>query len=299
MPLPWKSRCLVLLLAACAALALAVPGAQAEVNCTPGADWGTLDPASAQRVLALVNAHRRSLGLGELQTSATLTHAAEWKSLHLGHYGYFTHDDPGPPAARTFAQRIADCGGEGQGFGENIAAGQPDADAVMAAWLASPGHRENIERPQFTAIGIGVGIVGGTVYWTQDFGAGGATGTSATPAAPAPVTTTVVPVAPTPAPGSRDRGASNDHYAVGCRRWSILHVLQNDAIASDPAQIVALQVSPRVLAHVGADHETVVVKARSCDVRSAELRYAVEDSSGHTATATVTLRHRHRHHRHR
>ena len=296
MPLPWNRSIThaLLLVVCCLALASTAAPAMAETNCTPGTDWGQLDRDGAARVLALVNEHRRSLGLGELRPSASLTRAAEWKSLHLGHYGYFEHDDPGPPVARTFAQRVLDCGADGNGFGENIAAGQPTPESVVSAWLASPGHRENIERPVFTASGIGVANVGGRLFWTQDFGAGTTDLAAQATAGSTPVIPAVQPPAAPAVPptgGTSRPGASDDRFSVGCHRWFVLHVLANDEIARGSAHIVGLSASSRVQAHLGSDAETVIVKARSCRVRSAQLSYRVMDGQGHTATATVTLRH--------
>ena len=303
MPLPWNRRITHALLLAlcCLALASTAAPAMADTNCTPGAEWGQLDRDGAARVLALVNDHRRSLGLGELRPSASLTRAAEWKSLHMGHYGYFDHDDPGPPAARTFAQRVRDCGADGDGFGENIAAGQPTPESVVSAWLASPGHRENIERPIFTASGIGVANVGGRIFWTQDFGAGTSDLASVATADGAQTTPAAVPPAAAPVPATHGSGratASDDRYAVGCHRWFVLHVLANDAIAQGSARIVDLSSSDRVQAHLSSDAESVIVKARSCGVRSARLSYRVTDGQGHTATAIVMLHH-HRHRSHK
>ena len=296
MQLPWNNRIrAALLVAGCVLVLACMPSsALAETNCTPGADWGTLNRDGATRVLALINDHRRSLGLGELRAAASLTRAAEWKSLHMGHYGYFDHDDPGPPAARTFAQRIRDCDADGSGFGENIAAGQPTPESVVAAWLGSSGHRENIERPQFTASGIGVANVGGRLFWTQDFGAGTTDLAAQATAGSAPVTPAVQPPAAPAVPptgGTSRPGASDDRFSVGCHRWFVLHVLANDEIARGSAHIVGLSASSRVQAHLGSDAETVIVKARSCRVRSAQLSYRVMDGQGHTATATVTLQH--------
>ena len=303
MPLPWNRSIThaLLLVVCCLALASTAAPAMAETNCTPGTDWGQLDRDGAARVLALVNEHRRSLGLGELRPSASLTRAAEWKSLHLGHYGYFEHDDPGPPVARTFAQRVLDCGADGNGFGENIAAGQPTPESVVSAWLASPGHRENIERPVFTASGIGVANVGGRIFWTQDFGAGTSDLAAAVPVDEATTATATPSAAAPPVTATHGSGratASDDRYAVGCHRWFVLHVLANDAIAQGSARIIDLSTSDRVEAHLSSDAETVIVKARSCGVRSARLSYRVTDGQGHSATAIVTL-HRHRHRSHR
>jgi hypothetical protein len=64
-------------------------------------------------------------------------------------------------------------------WGENIAAAYPDPQAVVRAWMASPGHRANILNPAFTHLGIGAAVNPGSrwgYYWTLDFGilAGGA-----------------------------------------------------------------------------------------------------------------------------
>ncbi len=55
--------------------------------------------------------------------------------------------------------------------GENIAKGYPSPEAVMKAWMNSPGHRRNILNCDFEALGVGV-IRGsnGRLFWTQDFG---------------------------------------------------------------------------------------------------------------------------------
>ena len=40
---------------------------------------------------------------------------------------------------------------------------------MVDAWLASPEHRANIERPEYRA--TGVGAAGAPTYWAQSFGA--------------------------------------------------------------------------------------------------------------------------------
>jgi uncharacterized protein YkwD len=57
-------------------------------------------------------------------------------------------------------------------IGENIAAGYPTPESVVAGWMASPGHRENILSAQFTEIGVGMANGGGSygMYWTEEFG---------------------------------------------------------------------------------------------------------------------------------
>jgi uncharacterized protein YkwD len=181
---------------------LAAPAIARADNCTPGANWGTLDRSSAQQVAVQLNQERAANGLGALAVSPTLTASAEWKSLHMGFYNYFDHPDPAPPVARSPGQRMLDCGYPSEYTGENIAAGYNTVASVMDGWMNSPGHRANILGTGYAVMGVGVGITaGGTYYWTVDFGAvadAGSVpaGTAPTPPAPAPV----APAAPAPAP---------------------------------------------------------------------------------------------------
>ncbi len=48
--------------------------------------------------------------------------------------------------------------------------GQRTADKVMAAWMSSEGHRQNILRASFGSIGVCAATVNGVTYWVQLFG---------------------------------------------------------------------------------------------------------------------------------
>ncbi len=180
-----RRRHLLSLVFLVATFALGFPqaGAAATGDCTPGADWPAANPGYAAQVLALVNEHRTELGLAPLATSGSLTGAAVWKARHMAAYTYMAHDDPAPPVARGVGARLAACGYSGSGWGENIAYGYPSPEQVVAGWLASSGHRANIENPSFKAIGIGAAATaGGVLYWAQDFG----TSTGGSPPLPDP-----------------------------------------------------------------------------------------------------------------
>ena len=172
---------------------LAPAGAAAAVgDCAPGADWPASKPDFASRVVELVNQHRSQRGLGTLRVLDTLTNAAVWKARHMAKYRYMQHYDFAPPVSRTVGDRLTACGFSGWGWGENIAYGYATPEAVMQGWLASPGHRANIENASFNAIGVGAASEpGGYVYWAQNFGTVSSSG-STTPVQPAP--------APAPAP---------------------------------------------------------------------------------------------------
>ncbi|TPG19845.1 CAP domain-containing protein [Pedococcus bigeumensis] len=118
--------------------------------------------------LSLVNSERAKAGCGAVRSNSALQRAAQGHSADMAAKNYFSHTSKD---GRTFADRIRAAGYGGSTIGENIAAGQSTASAVMRSWLASSGHRANILNCAFTAIGVGYAR-GGSYghYWTQDFG---------------------------------------------------------------------------------------------------------------------------------
>jgi uncharacterized protein YkwD len=167
-----------------AASGWAVSARTAAGDCTPVSSWGTQEPAQVEADLVqLVNAHRAALGLGQLTVAPSLTASAEWKSMNMAGYDYMEHDDPSP-VARTVSDRLTACGypSGAAGWGENIAYGFPDAKSVMAAWLSDTPHRQNLENPSWTTIGVGAAANGGgIIFWTQDFGTTGASAPQSQP----------------------------------------------------------------------------------------------------------------------
>jgi uncharacterized protein YkwD len=207
-------------LASTAVVAVAPPAASATGNCTPDAGWPAARPDLAAQVVGLVNDHRAQLGLGRLAVSPTLTAAATWKARHMAAYSYLSHDDPAPPGVRTTGDRLAACGYPQSTWGENIATGYATAQAVVDAWLASPGHRANIERPDFVATGIAV--AGTQPYWAQSFGSVLDGGSDASPT-PAATPTQRSAASLTPAARSSSTGPAvrvsceKRHHRVACR----------------------------------------------------------------------------------
>ena len=206
-----------------AGVLLAAPAIARAANCTPDPSWGTPNTAYAEQVAVQLNQQRAANGLGPLLVSPLLTNSAEWKSLHMAHYGYLDHNDPAPPVARTAEDRMADCGYTFQvAIGENIADGFSTPSSVVAAWMGSDGHRANILGASFTVMGVGVAAdSSGFEFWTVDFGgytdpgsvAAGADPTPPpAPAPPQPVTaapppaTTSTPTASTPTTSTTKTG---------------------------------------------------------------------------------------------
>jgi uncharacterized protein YkwD len=200
----------------CAAALAASPAASAATaDCTPADAWPAARADLATQVVVLVNAHRAQLGLAPLAISPTLTAAATWKARHMAAYRYMDHDDPAPPVPRTAGQRIADCGYPQAMWGENIAEGYKTAQAVVDGWLASPGHKANIEDPSFRATGVGAaGGVGG-MYWSQTFGSVLDAGSALPPPAP-PAPIAAEPPGTTPATATAQSATSSRPLRLSC-----------------------------------------------------------------------------------
>lgn len=128
---------------------------------------GTTVNSQAQfenRVLELVNIERKKVGLKALQMDENVRNVARLKSEDMRKKNYFDHISPtyGSPFEMLKTYSISY-----KSAGENIAKGQTSPEAVVKAWMNSPGHRANILSKNFTH--MGVGYVASGSYWTQMF----------------------------------------------------------------------------------------------------------------------------------
>ena len=134
-------------------------------------------------VLCLINRARSSGGEVSLQPNGDLHEAAQGHSTDMVLGNYFEHISPGgsTPLERLRTSGYLSGANGSWEIGENIAFGtlqQATPQAVMARWMASPGHRANILDAGYRDTGIGVsprvpasfgGGQPGATY-TQDFG---------------------------------------------------------------------------------------------------------------------------------
>jgi uncharacterized protein YkwD len=175
--MPQVRRLSTLLAAPAAALVVAVPaGAQdvplpsvpplpsvsaPSVPAAPCSD-AALPPAASSRararaaVVCLLNRERAARGLQALRDRATLRAAAGRYAHSMVLHDFFAHVSPG---GSTLRRRVARAGYASGTLGENIAAATgADASpkAIVAAWMASPGHRRNILDPDYRDVGVGV-----------------------------------------------------------------------------------------------------------------------------------------------
>jgi uncharacterized protein YkwD len=120
-------------------------------------------------VVCLINRQRRRHGLPALRANSELDRSAQgWTNAMVSRRD-FTHGS-------DFSARISAVGFHWSNAGENIATGYETPVAVVAAWMASTGHCQNILSPTFREVGTGVSnhsIAGSSSLagtWTQDFG---------------------------------------------------------------------------------------------------------------------------------
>jgi len=137
----------------------------------------------AEATLCLVNKERASNDEPPLATNSALQASAEAHSVEMVASDYFSHISPNglAPAERALAAGYLANPLAGYTIGENIAwasGGQATPEAVVAAWINSPDHLENILDASYQDTGVGIApqapaILGrgrpGATY-TQDFG---------------------------------------------------------------------------------------------------------------------------------
>ena len=152
-------------LAACALVAFATLGAGSANAARP------LHLSRAERtLLTAINSARAAAGVPPLRASVSLSSAAAWQSQVLAQAGYIDHTSPD---GSTLLDRLTRARWHGTTAGEDLAVAPTPSDAVVM-WMQSPGHRENLLRPSFHTVGLGLarGVWSGreAVYVTADFG---------------------------------------------------------------------------------------------------------------------------------
>jgi uncharacterized protein YkwD len=148
------------------ATASAAPSAPSAPKATPSAPKATATASGVvARIVQLVNAERAKVGCQALTLNSALTKAAQDHSADMAAHQTMSHtgSDGSSPG-----DRITGAGYDWSAYGENVAYGYATPDEVMAGWMSSPGHRENILNCSFREIGVGLAQPGS--YWTQDFG---------------------------------------------------------------------------------------------------------------------------------
>lgn len=116
--------------------------------------------AAAKAALDQCNSIRAGSGLGALTWSDGLESAAMVRAQEI--VTTWSHTRPNGSDWWTVNSNLM--------YGENLAKGYSSADAAVAAWMASPTHKENIMFGSFRTCGIAIYEVGGVWYWAEEFG---------------------------------------------------------------------------------------------------------------------------------
>lgn len=118
------------------------------------ADPGDLefDAGAATEIFDLLNRARLDAGEDPLAWSAALAVVAEGHAVEMYTAGYFSHLSP---VTGTVGDRLEGAGITYVVAGENLALAASAAD-VHDGLMGSPGHRENILRPEFRRVGVAV-----------------------------------------------------------------------------------------------------------------------------------------------
>lgn len=144
--------------------ALAVQNGSNNNPSQGGSTETSSNQAFTKEVLRLVNVERAKVGLNPVTTTSALEKAAFIRAKEIKQT--FAHTRPDGTSCFTV---LKDLNISYQACGENIAYGQRTPEAVMNAWMNSPGHKANILSSNFGKLGVGCYIVNNTVYWTQLF----------------------------------------------------------------------------------------------------------------------------------
>ena len=121
----------------------------------------------AEAMLQLVNAEREQAGIHPLLWDSDLAAAAGIRCREA--VEVFGHIRPDGQLFNTVAPCL-----KNRTCGENIAGGQLTISKAMEAWMASPGHRENILCADYKYIGAGCYYDPAgeyEIYWVQLFAA--------------------------------------------------------------------------------------------------------------------------------
>jgi uncharacterized protein YkwD len=104
----------------------------------------------AQEVVRLTNIERSKAGLPDLVLDSSLTSSARSHSAYMFENNVFEH---------TTVYSVA------ENIYKKASTTAPTAATIVAAWMASAGHKANILNPEYKK--IGVGIVKGMLYSTN------------------------------------------------------------------------------------------------------------------------------------
>lgn len=142
------------------ATATAAPSPPASVAVVSPGPLPALRAAQTERLLrSLINSERVSANRRGLRMQKKLIRVARRHSGRMASAGSIYHNPNLAGNLRRLSWSIA---GENVGVGNSI-------ETLHAAFMDSPAHRDNVLRPQFRRVGVGVRSSGGRLWVTVVF----------------------------------------------------------------------------------------------------------------------------------
>lgn len=108
---------------------------------------------AVEELLSMTNKKRAENGLPPVQLNSSLSRAASEKAYDMFAKNYWAHNSPEGTTPWVF---VKSSGYDYLYAGENLARGFTTSADVVDAWMASPGHRENMLSPNYDDVGFAV-----------------------------------------------------------------------------------------------------------------------------------------------
>lgn len=156
-------RNLLLMLSLVPGLAAGTLAAQTEAAPTVPIAVATAAEITPESLLESMNRERAERGLAPFRRDFRLDAAAGDRMNDMLELRYWAHESP--EGTKPFSW-VRLRGYQYSRAAENLAAGFDTADLLVASWMESPGHRDNVIQPEFVDVGIAV-IEGSTIQRTQ------------------------------------------------------------------------------------------------------------------------------------
>ena len=134
-------------------ITLAVEGFLVASLAAQQSDGSFLSAVIASDIIDFTNSARHTNAVASVQENSLLDDAALAKAEDMASKGYFAHISPDGTLPWVW---ITSTGYDYQNAGENLAVRFSDSKDVVNAWMASPSHRDNILRSNYSEIGVGV-----------------------------------------------------------------------------------------------------------------------------------------------
>lgn len=122
--------------------------------------------SDAAEIIRLTNEYRQANGLGTLSHVSIVDIPATVRAEEAAEVWSHTRPD-----GSNFNTVFTECGLKYTAYGENLFAvnASYSPEQVLQEWKDSPAHNENLLRPNFNGIGVGIAYVGGEYYYCQLF----------------------------------------------------------------------------------------------------------------------------------